>query len=161
MGRTSAQKTNTKFGALPKRFLNYLFIPSTPTPTPSFGYYGVMAGGGVHSLIEWLLQPLWSDKDTALSSDFHHLLRVSLSEIWQSSQTGKETLFTWNLGLVSPSFPWPLPLTPTAREMATASCLPAWPHPGHTPHPHNTHTLSVCLSLSFFFPEPEPNSLSP
>lgn len=129
-----------------------------PTPTPRFGYYGLMAVRGVHSLTEGLLRPLWSDKDTALSSDLHHLLlRVSLSEIWQSSQTGKEMLFTQNSELVSPSFLWSLPLIPTTREITAALRLPAWSHSGHISHPHNTQTLS----LFFFCPELEPNSLSP
>lgn len=57
MGRTSNQQINTKFGALPKGFLDYSFIPNTPTPSLSFGDYELTAGRGVHSLAG-LLWPL-------------------------------------------------------------------------------------------------------
>lgn len=142
-------------------FLPIHFSPRTPNPTLSFGYYRLMASRRVHSLTGWLLQPLWSDKDTVLGSDFHHLLlRVSLNEIWQSSQTGRETLLTRNSGLVKSFLPLTITSHPYLQEHACSSLLtylaPSWVH---TPPPQ--YTLSVCLSLFFFLPEPEPNSLSP
>lgn len=120
------------FKAVSQQFI----YPSAPHPHSEFWLEQTRGWQRVHLLAKrwgWLL---WSDKDTAFSSDFHHLLRrASLNGVWQSSRTGKDTLFTQNPGLVSPSFLYPSPLTPTASKMPAVLCKAAWPTSVYTPHP--------------------------
>lgn len=127
---------------------------NTPSPTPSFGSNELMAGRGVHSLTEWLLWPLWSDKNTVFSSDFHHLLlSVSLNGVWESSRTRKHILLTRNPRLVSSYFTHHCPpLQPVNSLQLPAKLL----GPVLSTHP----TPTLYLKKFFFiragtkFPEP-------